>query len=128
MASSGNTHIEGMSPTPEDTAVLTVLAGAASEQSPRLKPISEEPLLPYINPRTGEKTEALIIDKDDSRLTPEFLQRFGLAMAVDDELQPLKDSDEVVATWTDDLRRKQPYRGSGYATEIVEVGAEEVRQ
>jgi hypothetical protein len=128
MASSDNAHIEGVSPAPEDTTVLTILAGAASEQSPKLTPISEVPFLPFINPRTGKKTEALIIDKDDSRLTPEFLQKFGLAMAVDDQLQPLEDSDEVVATWTDDLRRKQPYRGRGYATEIVEVGAEEVRQ
>lgn len=90
--------------------------------------LNQQSFVPYTNPVTGEQGDALFISKDDPRLTPEFLQQFSVVMAIDDNAKPIKDSEEIVATWTDDLRRKQAYRGQGYATEIVEISAGEALQ
>lgn len=124
MTASGNAHTEGAHPTPEDTTALTILADVASQQAPEPQDFNQPSTVPYTNPITGEEVEALLISKDDPRLTPEFLQQFKLVLAVDDDAKPIKDSEEAVAAWTDDLRRKQAYRGRGYATEIVEIGAD----
>jgi hypothetical protein len=124
MTSSGNAPTEGAHPTPEDTTALTILADVASQQAPEPKKFNQQSTVPYTNPITGEEVEALLISKDDPRLTPEFLQQFRLVLAVDDDAKPIKDSEEAVASWTDDLRRKQAYRGRGYATEIVEISAD----
>jgi hypothetical protein len=124
MTSSGNAPTEGAHPTPEDTTALTILADVASQPAPEPKKLNQQSTVPYINPITGEEVEALLISKDDPRLTPEFLQQFRLVLAVDDDAKPIKDSEEAVAAWTDDLRRKQAYRGRGYATEIVEISAD----
>jgi hypothetical protein len=124
MTSSGNAPTEGANPTPEDTTALTILADVASQQGPEPKKFNQQSTVPFINPITGEEVEALLISKDDPRLTPEFLQQFRLVLAVDDDAKPIKDSEEAVAAWTDDLRRKQAYRGRGYATEIVEISAD----
>ena len=153
MASSSEDSRKEGPPAPADVTPLSILADAASEQVP-LPPsmlsaisaapglaglagaaavaaqqeLNDEPLIPFTNPFTGTKGKALVVSKDDPRLTSEFVARFADVLAVDDDAKPLENSEETVATWTDDLRRKQAYRGRGYATEIVEVGVEEARK
>jgi hypothetical protein len=155
MASSGDATPKGTPPAHEDTTGLTTLADVASQQAP-LPPsvLSSTPIatglasiaggaaipqrqqqqsnsrffVSFTDPNTGQKHDAVLVSQDDPNLTPEYVEQFTSTVVIDDNAQPLKNSEETVAKWTDDMRRKQAYRGRGYAAEIVELGVEEARE
>jgi hypothetical protein len=104
---------------------LASLAGAAAVAR---KQLEQRSVISYTQPTTGKKWQAVFVSKDDTILSPEFLGSFDDVIAIDDNAQPLENSDETVAKWMDGLRRSQAYRGRGYATDIIELGAEEARE